>query len=63
MVCWYVNVQLDSLVSYSLHTDAFTATNSKGEKESFWGFDHLGQVMDHLGLERPRNNRGWKSML
>jgi len=41
----------------------FVVTNSRGEKESFWGFDHLGQVVDHLGLERPRNNRGWKAML
>lgn len=30
----------------------FIATNAKGEKEGFWGFDHLGQVVDHLGLER-----------
>jgi 2-hydroxychromene-2-carboxylate isomerase len=41
----------------------FSATNAKGEKESFWGFDHLGQVVEHLGLERPSNNRGWKAML
>ena len=38
------------------------ATNSNGETEGFWGFDHLGQVADHLGLERPTNG-GWKSML
>ncbi|KAI4127606.1 MAG: hypothetical protein LQ347_004530 [Umbilicaria vellea] len=42
----------------------FAATNSKGEKEYFWGFDHLGQVVDHLGLEKPRaETGGWKSML
>ncbi|PNS20527.1 2-hydroxychromene-2-carboxylate isomerase [Sphaceloma murrayae] len=28
------------------------ATNSKGETEGFWGFDHLGQVVEYLGLER-----------
>ncbi|SLM34514.1 2-hydroxychromene-2-carboxylate isomerase [Lasallia pustulata] len=42
----------------------FVATNSKGEKECFWGFDHLGQVVDHLGLEKPKaESGGWKSML
>lgn len=30
----------------------FVATNSKGESDSFWGFDHLGQVADFLGLDR-----------
>ena len=38
------------------------ATNSKGEKEGFWGFDHIGQMIDHLGLERPQTD-GWKAML
>lgn len=28
------------------------ATNAKGETEGFFGFDHLGQVIEHLGLER-----------
>lgn len=40
----------------------FVATNSKGEKEGFWGFDHIGQMVDHLGLERPQTD-GWKAML
>lgn len=40
----------------------FVATNSKGEKEGFWGFDHIGQMVDHLGLERPQTG-GWKAML
>ncbi|GAM89215.1 hypothetical protein ANO11243_072520 [Dothideomycetidae sp. 11243] len=35
----------------------FVATNAKGQKEGFWGFDHLGQVMDHLGLERDQSTR------
>ncbi|KAF2669661.1 putative 2-hydroxychromene-2-carboxylate isomerase [Microthyrium microscopicum] len=40
----------------------FVATNKKGETEAFWGFDHLGQVADHLGLERPLQD-GWRAML
>ncbi|KAF2149788.1 putative 2-hydroxychromene-2-carboxylate isomerase [Myriangium duriaei CBS 260.36] len=28
------------------------ATNAEGKTEGYWGFDHLGQVMDHLGLKR-----------
>ena len=28
----------------------FIATNSAGEKDVFWGFDHLGQVVTFLGL-------------
>ncbi|KAF2454827.1 thioredoxin-like protein [Lineolata rhizophorae] len=38
------------------------ATNAKGETEGFFGFDHLGQVIDFLGLERPAS-RGWKAMM
>ncbi|KAF2441127.1 thioredoxin-like protein [Karstenula rhodostoma CBS 690.94] len=38
------------------------ATNSKGETERYWGVDHLGQLCDHLGLERP-GGRGWKALL
>ncbi|KAF2084260.1 HCCA isomerase/glutathione S-transferase kappa [Saccharata proteae CBS 121410] len=40
----------------------FIATNKDGKTESFWGFDHLGQVTDYLGLERPSSG-GWKAML
>lgn len=40
----------------------FVATNSKGETETFWGVDHMGQVTEHLGLEKP-NTGGWKSLL
>ena len=39
----------------------FVATNAKGEREGFWGFDHLGQVIDHLGLERT--DQGLRAML
>ncbi|KIW03215.1 hypothetical protein, variant [Verruconis gallopava] len=41
----------------------FVATNSDGEKDSFWGFDRIGQVVDHLGLGRPNDKRGWQAML
>ena len=44
------------------------ATNSVGQAEYFWGFDDLGQVCHHLGLQRPRPGSvgdvdGWKAML
>ena len=28
----------------------FVAFNEKGERDSFWGFDHLGLVVRHLGI-------------
>ncbi|KAF2015883.1 HCCA isomerase/glutathione S-transferase kappa [Aaosphaeria arxii CBS 175.79] len=40
----------------------FVATNSKGETESFWGIDHLGQLIDHLGLQRP-NDGAFRALL
>jgi 2-hydroxychromene-2-carboxylate isomerase len=30
----------------------FRCENTEGKKESFWGFDHLGQVLRFLGLEK-----------
>ncbi|KAI6794816.1 hypothetical protein KC327_g17000 [Hortaea werneckii] len=39
----------------------FVATDGEGKKEGFWGFDHLGQVVDHLGLERVGS--GYRAML
>lgn len=39
----------------------FMATNAEGVTEGFWGFDHLGQVIDHLGLSRQ--NEGMRAML
>ncbi|KAL9101761.1 MAG: hypothetical protein Q9163_003008 [Psora crenata] len=43
------------------------ATNAKGQKESYWGFDHIAQVADHLGLKRPQpgsaSEGGWRAML
>ncbi|KAF2034723.1 HCCA isomerase/glutathione S-transferase kappa [Setomelanomma holmii] len=40
----------------------FVATNSKGETETYWGVDHMGQLCDHLGLERP-TGKGWRALL
>jgi hypothetical protein len=40
----------------------FTCINSEGKTEGFWGLDHLGQVSDFLGLDRPRMG-GWKALL
>lgn len=40
----------------------FVCENDKGEKEGFWGVDHLGVVLDFLGLEKPRAG-GWRAML
>ncbi|KAL4810969.1 thioredoxin-like protein [Aspergillus unguis] len=40
----------------------FECTNSKGEKEGFWGIDHLGQVIDFLGLDRSLD-RGFRAVL
>ncbi|KAL9128979.1 MAG: hypothetical protein Q9217_002454 [Psora testacea] len=45
----------------------YVATNVKGQKEGYWGFDHIAQVADHLGLERPKpgsaSEGGWRAML
>ncbi|CAO2648807.1 Nn.00g097560.m01.CDS01 [Neocucurbitaria sp. VM-36] len=40
----------------------FVATNANGQRESFWGVDHMGQLCDHLGLERP-GGKGWRALL
>lgn len=37
-------------------------TNGAGQDEAFWGVDHLGQVVQHLGLTMPQR-KGWKSLL
>lgn len=36
--------------------------NDRGEKEGFWGVDHLGCVLDFLGIEKPRTD-SWKALL
>ena len=40
-----------SLVDGAFGLPWFVATNSLGQSEGFFGFDHLAQVLDHLGLE------------
>ncbi|CAK3852109.1 related to 2-hydroxychromene-2-carboxylate isomerase [Lecanosticta acicola] len=40
----------------------FVATNGKGETEGFWGVDHIGQLLDFLGVEVKREG-GYKAML
>jgi len=40
----------------------FTATNEEGKTECFWGVDHLGQVIEFLGLEHPKTG-GWRAQL
>lgn len=37
-------------------------TNSQGEKQSFWGVDHLCQVANFLELQQPATP-GWKAAL
>lgn len=41
----------------------FACENDRGEKQGFWGVDHLGAVLDFLGLEKPAGRGGWKAML
>jgi hypothetical protein len=61
MVHWYVGMFLEFHSAPRLMHHA--ATNADGKTESFWGFDHLGQVVEYLGLQRPDENRGWRAML
>lgn len=37
-------------------------TDATGQKEGFWGVDHLGQVAQFLELKKPIN-RGWRAVL
>ena len=41
----------------------FVCTNKEGKTEKFWGVDHLGQVVDFLGLERGGMGRVGRSLL
>ncbi|KAK4180005.1 thioredoxin-like protein [Triangularia setosa] len=46
----------------------FSATNAKGEKEGFWGVDHMGQLVQFLGLEGElqaarSGKKGWRAVL
>lgn len=40
----------------------FECTNEQGNTEGFWGIDHLGQVVDFLGLDRSRD-AGFRAVL
>ncbi|KAG8623738.1 hypothetical protein KVT40_008714 [Elsinoe batatas] len=42
----------EALASGAFGMPWILATNAQGQTEGFWGFDHLGLVMDFLGLER-----------
>ncbi|APA15612.1 hypothetical protein SS1G_09579 [Sclerotinia sclerotiorum 1980 UF-70] len=37
-------------------------TNSSGKTEGFWGVDHLGIMVDFLGLERM-DTKAWKTLI
>ncbi len=37
-------------------------TNRAGQTEGFWGVDHLGQVVQFLGLQKPQQG-GWRAVL
>ena len=41
----------------------YQCENEKGEKECFWGLDHLAQVVEFLGLEREKLGKGARAML
>jgi 2-hydroxychromene-2-carboxylate isomerase len=42
----------------------FDCENEKGEREGFWGLDHLGQVVRFMGLEgRDENQQVLKALL
>lgn len=40
----------------------FEAVNSEGETRGFWGINHLGLLIEFLGLERG-NDRAFRSLL
>ncbi|KXT13123.1 hypothetical protein AC579_5644 [Pseudocercospora musae] len=41
----------------------FVAENEKGQKEGFWGVDHIGQVMEFLDVKLESEGGRYKSML
>ncbi|MCJ1465404.1 hypothetical protein MMC07_004022 [Pseudocyphellaria aurata] len=57
----------EALAEGSFGLPWFVATNSEGQTEGFWGFDHLAQVTEHLGLQRPTpdttGEEGWRALL
>ena len=52
----------DAMAAGAFGLPWFVATNSSGEMETFWGVDHMGQVVEHLGLER-KDEPGLRAML
>lgn len=40
----------------------FVATNAQGKTEGFWGVDHIGQLLEHMGVEVQREG-GYRAML
>lgn len=40
----------------------FECTNDKGETDTFWGVDHLGQVAEFLGLN-IKQDKGFRAAL
>ena len=62
-----IKKRLSANTAEALETGAFglpwyVCTNGQGKTECFWGFDHLGQVIHFLGLEREKLG-GEKAML
>lgn len=41
----------------------FQAIDRYGISETFWGFDHIGQVVDHLGFNMLMSEAQWRLML
>ncbi|KAL8968232.1 MAG: hypothetical protein Q9183_002561 [Haloplaca sp. 2 TL-2023] len=63
---WYIGMPLRA-TSVLRHSTEDAATNSGGKTDHFWGFDNIGLVADHLGLDRLEASsagvRGWRAML
>ncbi|KAI9744968.1 MAG: hypothetical protein M1818_001895 [Claussenomyces sp. TS43310] len=41
----------------------FVCTNTAGQTEGFWGFDHLGQVAKFLGIDSLKQSDRWRAVL
>lgn len=54
---WFVGESYLASLYPQARLTVVTATNTQGQTEGFWGFDHLGQVIEHLGLERGNDLR------
>lgn len=57
----------EALAEGSFGVPWYVAVNGEGQKEGFWGFDHLALVADHLGLQKPTpgtaREGGWRALL